>query len=85
MYKVEVQNLHDDLKAVVQNKNDEIYRVQEQCQHKITSISHKNDSDMAEVKDICDREIKKLYRLVEDKEKTLRKISEKGVEYEREN
>lgn len=40
---------------------------------------------MAEVKDICDREIKKLYREVEDKEKTLRKISEKGVEYEREN
>ena len=29
---------------------------------------------MAEVKDICDRELKKLYRLVEDKEKTLRKI-----------
>ena len=46
-------------------------------------MSNKNDNDMTEIKEICDRELKTLHRLVDDKEKSLRKIEEQGSQYER--
>ena len=44
-------------------------------------MSNKNDNDMTEIKEICDRELKKLHRQIDDKQKSLRKIEEQGSQY----
>lgn len=62
LLKSEIQLLRNSVKDLVNKKNQEVFEIKKENDEKVKQLNRSNNYAIEEMKQLCDREIKKLYK-----------------------